>query len=145
MKLLVKKNSKHKTYDYEKNENGFLVPIYNVNDLNNPKGYSPKQVYLTTIKIGKIKGPHLHYKRDGYFTCIKGNVRVILKIDNKYEEFFSGENHDYSSVFIPKGTPAAIQNISNEDAFLLNMPSPAWTKDMNDEYSADFSDFDYKI
>ena len=70
---------------------------------------------------------------------------VILKIDNIYEEFFSGENYDYSSVFIPKGTPAAIQNISNEDAFLLNMPSPAWTKDMNDEHSADFSDFDFTI
>jgi hypothetical protein len=55
----------------------------------------------------------------------------------------SGEDHEFRSVIVPTGIPAALQNIGNEDAFILNMPHPAWTPEMNDEHSADFSDFDF--
>jgi dTDP-4-dehydrorhamnose 3,5-epimerase len=143
MSFFSKANLKYTTKDKSGDINGFLIPIYNVNDKDIPENYTPKQVYLTTVGIGKIKGPHLHYKRDGFFTCIKGNVRIILKIDGKYITYFSGENHEYLSIFIPKGIPAAIQNISDEEAFLLNMPNPAWTKEMNDEFTSDFSDFNF--
>lgn len=39
--------------------------------------------------------------------------------------------------------PAALQNIGVGDAFVFNMPESAWTPDMNDEHTADFSDFDF--
>ena len=124
---------------------GYLVPIYNVNEKFNDIDKEPQQVYITVVKIGEIKGPHLHYIRTGFFTCIKGDVRIVVKKDSEYKCFYSGENHDYLSVIIPKGVPAAIQNIGNEDAFVLNMPSPAWTPEMNDEHTADFSDFNFNI
>lgn len=143
-KIFTKKNSKHTTFDKSKESNGYLVPIYNVNDLNNPSDYAPKQVYLTVIQKDKIKGPHLHYKRDGFFTCIKGDVKIIIFINDDYVEYKSGESHNYLSVFIPKGTPAAIQNIGSEEAFLINMPSPAWTPEMNDEHSPIFENYDFK-
>jgi hypothetical protein len=44
---------------------------------------------------------------------------------------------------VPKGIPAALQNIGNSDAYVLNMPFPAWTPTMNDEHTADFSDFNF--
>ena len=94
---------------------------------------------------GKIKGPHLHYIRTGCFTCIKGNARFILKTKNGYEKIYSGESYDYKSVIVPTGIPAALQNLSYEDAYILNMPSPAWTPNMNDEYKAEFDDFDFSI
>jgi dTDP-4-dehydrorhamnose 3,5-epimerase len=122
--------------------NGFLVPIYNINDGFFAEGKEPQQVYMTTILPGKIKGPHLHFIRTGFFTCVKGNVRVVLKTDDGYQEFFSGEDYDYRSIEVPTGVPAAVQCVGNEEAYLLNMPNPAWTPDMNDEHSTDFSDFD---
>ncbi|MBL0274390.1 MAG: hypothetical protein IPQ06_15295 [Chitinophagaceae bacterium] len=70
-------------------------------------------------------------------------MRVILKVDNSYEILFSGEDHDYVSIEVPTGVPAAIQCLGNEEAYMLNMPNPAWTPEMNDEHSADFSDFDF--
>ena len=86
----------------------------------------------------------MHYIRTGFFTCIKGDAKFVLKTDNGFEEFYSGENYDYLSIEVPTGTPAALQNIGSGDAFVLNMPNPAWTPDMDDEYTADFSEYDFK-
>ena len=70
-------------------------------------------------------------------------IFFVIKKDNDYEVIFSGEDHDYTTVIIPTGTPAALQCIGDAEAFVVNMPSPAWTPDMDDEHSADFSDFDF--
>ena len=131
------------TRDEHGETNGFLVPIYNIHDGFFAEGREPQQVYMTTILPGTIKGPHLHFIRTGFFTCITGNVRVVLKTEDGYRVFFSGEDHDYLSIEVPTGTPAAVQALGDEEAYLLNMPNPAWTPDMNDEHTADFSDFDF--
>jgi hypothetical protein len=141
--IKTKINKKYITSDNNNNPNGYLVPIYNVNEGFFEIGKEPQQVYLTVITRDKIKGPHLHYIRTGCFTCIKGDARFVLKTENGYEVFYSGENYEYKTIIVPTGIPAALQNIGNDDAFVLNMPNPAWTPDMNDEYSADFKDFDF--
>lgn len=142
--MQTKINKRFITKDSDGIENGYLIPIFNIHEDFHDADKVPQQVYLTVTKPGKIKGPHLHYIRTGFFTCIKGNVRIIIKENNEYKVFFSGENHNYLSVIVPIGIPAVIQNIGDEDAFVLNMPSPAWTPEMNDEHIADFSDFDFK-
>jgi dTDP-4-dehydrorhamnose 3,5-epimerase len=119
------------------------VPIYNINDGFFAAGKEPQQVYLTTVLPGKVKGPHLHHIRTGFFTCIKGNVRIILKVDGEYQIIHSGEDHNYASVEVPTGVPAAVQCLGDEEAYMLNMPNPAWTPDMEDEHTADFIDFDF--
>jgi len=141
--LKTKTNSKLITKDTDGLPNGYLVPIYNIHDGFFEAGREPQQVYLTVISPGKIKGPHLHFIRTGCFTCIKGNVRFVLKATEGYQIILSGEDHEYRSVIVPTGVPAALQNIGEGEAFVLNMPQPAWTPEMNDEYSADFSDFDF--
>jgi dTDP-4-dehydrorhamnose 3,5-epimerase-like enzyme len=142
--MSFKKNKKFITKDETGVENGFLVPIYNVHDNFYPDGNEPKQVYLTVVYPGAMKGPHLHFIRTGCFTCIKGNVRIVLKVDGAYKQYYSGEKNDYLSVVIPTGVPAVLQNISNEDAYVLNMPYPAWTPEMNDEHTETFDDFDFE-
>lgn len=143
MSIPTKANKKFVTKDHQNQPNGFLVPIYNVHDGFFPLGKEPQQVYLTAIAPHQIKGPHLHFIRTGCFTCIKGNARFVLKTDEGYQVFYSGEDHDYRSVIVPTGVPAALQNLGDEDAYVLNMPTPAWTPAMNDEHTADFSDFDF--
>lgn len=143
MKIKEKINSKFLTKNSEGNINGFLVPIYNINDDFFPKGQEPQQVYLTVIAKDKMKGPHLHFVRTGCFTCIRGNSRFILKTPEGYKVFKSGDDYNFRTVIVPTGIPALLQNIGDDDAYVLNMPYPAWTPDMNDEYDADFSDFDF--
>lgn len=129
--------TKHKTGA----ANGYLVPLYNENDGFFAKGSEPKQVYLTVISPGERKAPHLHYIRAGFFTCIKGDVKIVLKTPEGYKEFYSGENHEYLSVEVPAGVPSLVINAGEGEAFVLNMPAPAWTPEMNDEHDADFSDY----
>ncbi|MFZ2360448.1 MAG: WxcM-like domain-containing protein [Anaerolineae bacterium] len=129
------------TRDASGHTNGYLVPLYNVHEEFFATGHEPQQVYLTTIAPNCSKGPHLHHIRTGFFTCIKGNVRIVVKVDNEYQEYYSGEAHNYCSVEIPTGVPALIQNLGDEEAFVLNMPCPAWTMEMKDEHTADFSDY----
>jgi len=143
MEIRTLVHKKFTTKDEHGDVNGFLVPLYNIHDKFFAPGKEPQQVYMTTILPGTIKGPHLHFIRTGFFTCIKGNVRVVLKTDEGYEVFFSGEDYEYKSIEVPTGVPAAVQCVGSEEAFLLNMPNPAWTPDMNDEHSADFGDFDF--
>lgn len=129
--------TKHKTGE----PNGYLVPLYNIHDGFFNKGSEPKQVYLTVISPGEKKGPHLHFIRTGFFTCIKGDAKFVLKTPEGYKEFYSGEHHEYLSVEVPTGIPALVLNAGEGEAFVLNMPNPAWTPSMNDEHDADFSDY----
>lgn len=133
------------TKDKDGQSNGYLVPIYNIHDKFFVDGDEPKQVYLTVIAPRKRKGPHLHFIRTGFFTCIKGNIKIVLKTSDGYSEFLSGENYKYLSVEVPTGVPALMINISDDEAFVLNMPSPAWMPTMNDEHSADFCDYSESI
>ena len=144
MNIRSKRNPRIVTKNAEAKPNGFLVPIYNIHEGFFAPGKEPQQVYLTVISPEEIKGPHLHLIRTGFFTCIKGNARFVLKTSSGYQEYCSGEKYDYLSVEVPAGIPAALQNIGDEDAYVLNMPSPAWTSDMNDEHRADFGDYDFK-
>lgn len=143
MEIKTQKHRKFNTNGPDGKSNGYLIPIYNFNEYFFDPGHEPQQVYLTVVAPGCLKGPHLHHIRTGFFTCIKGNVKIIVKIDDQYNEYYSGEDYDYLSVEIPTGIPAVIQNISKVEAFVLNMPNPAWTADMKDEHTADFSDYKF--
>ena len=145
MSLQVQKHPRITTYNPKGLPNGYLIPIFNINDHFWGSSFEPQQVNLTVMSPGCIKGPHIHDFRSNNFTCIKGVIRVVVKINNEYFEYLSGEIYEYLSIEVPSGIPAVIQNIGKEDAFVLTMPNPAWKPDMNDEHFADFSDFDFNL
>ena len=141
--MQVKTNKRFEAKDAAGQPNGILVPLYNLHEGFHAPGKEPQQVYMTVVFKGQIKGPHLHFIRTGCFTCIKGNARFILKTEAGYQVFYSGESYEFRSVIVPTGVPAALQNLGEDVAYVLNMPTPAWTPTMNDEHTADFSDFDF--
>lgn len=141
--IKTKKNPKITTKNSEGKVNGFLVPILNTHEgFVDPEQW-PQQAYLTVAKVGEVKGPHLHKKRWGLFTCIKGNIRIVLRNNGVYEEYFSGEDHDFATIQVPAGVPGALQNIGQVDAYVLNLPSPAWHVDDQDEWDVEFEDYDF--
>ena len=101
-------------------------------------------MYLTVVSPGAVKGPHLHLKRWGLFARIKGNVKIIVKTSGGYEEVFSGATHGLATVQLPAGIPAALKNVGDEDAYVLNMPSPAWKPDDQDEHPVAFEGYDFE-
>ena len=133
------------TKDAAGSVNGFLVPIVNVHDPTPEAAQWPKQVYLTVVQPGKVKGPHLHHERWGLFTCIVGNARIVLRTGTGYEEYLTGVDHKFRTIQVPAGTPAALQNIGDVDAYILNMPSPAWHVDDQDEHAVSFDDYEFRF
>lgn len=123
--------------------NGFLVPIFNVHDARLSPAQHPQQVYLTVIAPGTVKGPHLHLKRWGLFTCIRGNAKIVVRTEAGYEEYLTGEDHAFATIQVPAGTPAALQNIGAGEAYMLNMPAPAWQVDDQDEHPVAFDDYTF--
>ena len=144
MTIPVYRHPKIVTKNTEGRPNGWLVPIFNVHDGVIDASQYPKQVYLTVIAPGEIKGPHLHLKRWGLFTCIRGNAKIVVRTEKGYEEYLTGEDNGFATIQVPAGVPAALQNIGDEDAYMLNMPSPAWHKDDLDEHSVSFDDYVFK-
>ena len=142
--LRTQKHTWIETKQLEGISNGFLIPIFNIYDEFIPLDNQPKQVYLTVVIPGQVKGPHLHLKRWGYFTCIKGNVKVVARIDGVYEEYCIGEDFDYITVEVPAGIPSALQNIGNNDAYIINTPSPAWHIDDQDDHPVNFEDYTFE-
>ena len=79
------------------------------------------------------------------FTCIKGNVKIVCKTDQNYEEYFSGEDFEFNTIQVPAGIPNALVNIGDNDAYILNMPSPAWAPNMNDDWDIEFGDYNFEF
>ncbi len=127
------------TKDDSGNPNGYVITLWNKHE----QDWTPQQVYLTVIAPHSQKGPHLHMKRCGRFVCIKGDVRVVKRVGDKdgtatelsfYSRQHTGERLGHHMVEVPPGTPAALVNIGDEPAYVINMPSPAWREDDQDEW-----------
>ena len=143
MEIRTRKSRKFQTKDRNGKPNGHLVPVFNVHDGFVAAAQHPQQAYLTVVAPGTAKGPHLHLKRWGLFTCIKGDVKIVVKNSDQYEEHFSGEHHDFATIQLPAGLPAAIVNAGSEDAYVLNMQAPSWHVNDQDDHAV--TDWDYPL
>lgn len=119
--------------------NGWLLPIWNATQAD----YKPAQVYLTVVNVAAMKGPHLHMVRAGRFVCIKGNVRIVTRQWDTYATHETGDVAGFNVVNVPPGMAAAIYNVGDCDAYVLNMPNPAWTKEAPDDHPV--VGWDYKL
>ena len=103
----------------------------------------PKMIYVSSVNGGEIKGPHLHTKRNSYFTCIRGKVIFIIKTENgQYLEIESSEDNPVM-VIVPKNVSSAHINITKDLASVLAMADVAWTPNDNEMKNVTFDDYDW--
>jgi dTDP-4-dehydrorhamnose 3,5-epimerase len=133
----------HPTKDIDNSHtNGTLTVIWRDWDkiLKNP----PQMVYVSSINVGEIKGPHIHKKRNSYFTCIHGKVVFIIKLPNgKYEEIESSEENPVL-VCVPKNYPSAHVNLSSEISRILTLADLAWRPNDDEMENMEFNDYDWE-
>jgi len=118
------------TKDAAGESNGRLIPIWS----SAYDDYRPEQVYVTSVKPGCVKGPHLHLKRAGAFVCVHGDVSIVVRDDKGYHPILCGDKHGYKVVHVPPGLPCAIYNVGECEALVMNMPTPPWKHDDQDEH-----------
>ena len=133
----------HKTKDIKDGHtNGSLSVIWR--DWDKKIDYEPRMVYVSTVNINEIKGPHIHTKRNSYFTCIHGKVVFIIKdTDGKFYEIESGEENPII-VFVPKNIPSAHINISDKSSMVLALADVAWKPDDDEMVNTTFDDYNWK-
>jgi dTDP-4-dehydrorhamnose 3,5-epimerase-like enzyme len=122
-------------------QNGIFIPVWR--DWDKIYDKEPKMVYVTTCFRGELKGPHLHKYRWSYLTVLKGKVVFIVKVDDEFEEFVVSHEKP-QTIVIPAGVPQAHFNIGDEDAIVMNLCNPAWHPENQDNYTADYGDYDFK-
>jgi len=139
---LLKKLEKHPTKNIVDNHiNGSLTVIWR--DWDNIIKHHPKMVYVTSVNPGEIKGPHIHTKRNSYFSCIHGKVVFIIRDESgKYIEIESNSDEP-TIVFVPKNFPSAHINISNDISKVLTLADIAWKQNDNEMKNIFFEDYNW--
>ena len=133
----------HQTRDTnDSHVNGELAVVWR--DWDNIIKNHPKMVYLSSINASEVKGPHIHTKRESYFTCIEGKVVFILKIkDGEYKEIVSS-NDNPVMVHVPKNVPSAHINLSKNTSKILALADIAWKPNDNEMENILFEDYDWE-
>ncbi len=125
MPLATLESAKHVcTFDQNKKENGFLTELF--------KDGNKTIVYLSAAKHGAFKGYHLHRVRAARYICIKGRIKIILYKERKREEYILDAEHP-QRLFIPPNVATGLQNVGNEEAWLINYPDPSYDPDLKNE------------
>ena len=141
--FFVKKLEKHSTKDViDEHINGSLTVVWR--DWDDIIKNHPKMVYVSSVNPGEIKGPHIHTKRNSYFTCIHGNVVFIIRDKSgKYIEIESNSDEP-TLVFVPKNFPSAHINISNDISKVLALADVSWRPNDNEMKNILFENYDWK-
>jgi dTDP-4-dehydrorhamnose 3,5-epimerase-like enzyme len=120
------------TYDHAGNENGFLIEMF--------KDGEKTTVYLSAASPGAFKGYHLHRVRAARYICLRGRMRIILYVprerDGKTE--WVREEHLLDAeqpqrLFIPTNVATGLQNVGDEEGWLVNFPDPPYDPELKDE------------
>lgn len=116
------------TKDHKGQENGFLIELF--------KDGEKTVVYLSVALPGAFKGYHLHRVRAARYVCLSGKMRIITyeRQEDKWvrsEHILDAENP--SRLFIPKNVATGLQNIGNEESWLINYPDPPYDPNLKDE------------
>ena len=135
---------KHETKDvHDQHVNGNLTVIWR--DWDDLIKNHPKMVYINSINPGEKKGPHIHKKRTTYFSCIYGNITLVVKeSDGKLHEV-TLDSKKPELACIPNGIAAALVNTTDYIAKVLVLADIAWKPNDNEMENVSFEEYDWKI
>ena len=141
--FFVQELERHDTKDVKDSHiNGDLTVIWR--DWDNIIKDHPKMVYMNTVNPGEVKGPHLHKNRTTYFSCIQGEIILVIRSnDGKYHEIKSNPKKP-SLVCVRNGIAAAIINPTKTTSQVLVLADIAWRPNDNEMENLDFVDYNFK-
>lgn len=114
------------TFGHDGSENGFLVELFKDGD--------KTLLYITSAKPGAFKGYHLHRVRGSRYVCIRGRMKIILfKPGTNEQEEHILDAAKPQRLFIPKDIATGLQNVGDQEAWLVNFPDPPYDPNLKDE------------
>ena len=133
----------HQTKDItDSHINGELTVIWR--DWDNLIKNNPKMVYVNSVNPGEIKGPHIHKNRTTSFSCIHGNVVLVIQDnDGKFHEI-KADSEKPVLITVPNGIAVAIVNPTTKIAKVLVLADIAWRPNDNEVKNVSFDDYDWE-
>jgi dTDP-4-dehydrorhamnose 3,5-epimerase len=101
-------------------------------------------VYVNSVNPGEIKGPHIHKNRTTYFSCILGNVVLVIQDNNGKLHEIKADSDKPILIAVPNGIAAAIVNPTKKIAKVLVLADIAWRSNDNEMKDISFDDYDWK-
>lgn len=134
------------TKDKEGRPNGRVLLIANVHEGTGPfsLGKPVQQVYVTTLAPFAVKGPHLHLRRSGFFTPVRGEVAFVIRRGKDDYDVQRVGAEKPRTVYVPAGVPSAMVNLGGDEAFVLNVVESAWRKEDPDDEPVPAWEFDFE-
>lgn len=118
------------TKDADGRENGWLMELYKSAD------GSKTEAYLTAALPGAFKGYHLHRVRAARYVALKGKMKIIT-YQRQGQDWVRSEHileaGTPERMYIPKDVATGLENIGQEEAWLINYPDPAYDPSLKDE------------
>lgn len=112
------------TVDTKGAPNGSLVELF--------KDGAKTLLYLTATHPTAFKGYHLHTVRSSHYVVLKGTMKItVVEGTRKVEHTLSAENPE--RLFVPTNVWIGLQNIGDDEAWLVNFPSPPYDPQLKDE------------
>ncbi|TSC62119.1 MAG: dTDP-4-dehydrorhamnose 3,5-epimerase [Parcubacteria group bacterium Gr01-1014_106] len=112
------------TKDSEGNPNGFLVELF--------KDGENTVAYLTAAYPKAFKGYHLHTVRSSHYVCLKGMMKItVVEGGKRVEHVLRAENPE--RLFLPTHVWIGLENIGDEEAWLMNLPNPPYDPSLKGE------------
>lgn len=140
-KPVVFKLEKHQTKDItDSHVNGSLTVVWR--DYDKIIKNEPKMVYVSSVNPSEVKGPHLHKRRDSYFTCIHGKVIFIIQTDEGFQEI-EADSENPVMIYVPKNFSSAHINVTDSVSRILTITNIAWRQDDNEMENVKFTDYDW--
>ncbi len=107
-----------------KDPNGHLIELYKDGD--------KTVVYLTVAKPGAFKGYHLHNERQSHYVCVRGKAKItVVEGTQKVEHILDAEKPE--RLLLPTKVYIGIENIGDEEAWMINFPHPAYDPSLKGE------------
>lgn len=129
--VFVETVKKAQTFDHDKNENGWLLEMFKDRDRK-----TKTEVYMSVAFPGAFKGYHLHRIRAARYVCLRGRMKVIT-YEQEDGKWVRAENildaRSPQRLFIPKNVATGLENIGDEEGWLVNYPDPPYDPNLKDE------------
>lgn len=122
---------KIKKLDGHLEERGWLVELLKSNEIEKPV----RQLHITSINSGYVRGNHYHSKRMEWFFVIAGKAKLCLQdIKNKKKICFKLSERDPKVITIFPRIAHGVKNIGKETVYLVSAQSDIYNPKSPDAY-----------
>jgi len=112
------------TLDAAGRPNGYLIELY--------VDGRRTVAYLTAALPKAFKGFHLHTVRASEYVCLKGTMKITV-VEGRQKAEYVLQASPPERLFLPPQVWIGLENIGEEEAWLVNRPHPPYDPDLKDE------------